>query len=476
MLRRLLFQNFYIVYRADQWFKGRFTAVGSSLVGAFVVAGVFGINTRATASYQISALTFALVLIAIAAAPFFRPRFRMTRRLPRCASVDQPLSYTVQITNESARWQRGLSAIEQLDIRRLGLLEYFRGREPADRRRNWFDRHVGYPRWATLMRLRKGAIVREAGLPDLPPGRSVSVKLELTPVRRGYVRLDRLYIHRPDPLGLFKARVTAGQAQSLLILPRRYPVDWVELAGASRDRLGGASHSGSLGGLEEFASLREYRPGDPMRHIHWKGWARHGVPIVKEYHEEVFARQALVLDTCLPAGGSSLQFEEAVSVAASFVGAAPSRNVMDLVFFGGQVHRVSSGPGVGGAERLLEALACVSESPDQGLEPLRDRIAEHAGELTACVCVLLAWDAPRRDLIEQLVRLGLPLLVLVVVDEAEPRNLDPGPMRVAPQRFHVIPAGAAREHLARMSYAGEPSSHSSPKSASPKSASPKSAR
>ena len=432
MLRRLLFQNFYVVYRADQWFKGRFTAMGTSLVGAFVVAGIFGVNTRATASYQVSALAAALIVIAIAASPFFRARFRVTRRLPRCASVDQPLSYTVVITNHSARWQRGLHAVEQLDIGRLGLVDYFRGRGPADQRRNWFDRHVGYPRWATLMRLRKGAVATEVVLPDMPPGRTVRAKMEITPVRRGYVRLDRLHIHRTDPLGLFKARVTAGEPQSLLVLPRRYPVEWIELAGASRDRIGGMSHSASTGGTEEFASLREYRPGDPMRHIHWKGWARHGVPIVREYHEEVFARQALVLDTFLPAAGTRVQFEEAVSVAASFVGAAPGRNVLDLMFVGTEVHRVSSGPGLGSADQMLEALAGVQESPHRQIDRLRDAIVRHADELTACVCVFLAWDEARRELIERLNRLGLPLLVLVVLDEGQPAMLDPGPMASAP--------------------------------------------
>ena len=53
----------------------------------------------------------------------------------------------------------------------------------------------------------------------------------------------------------------------------------------------------SVGESEEFVSLRDYRRGDPMRHIHWKSWAKTGKPIVKEFQDEFFVRHALILDT-----------------------------------------------------------------------------------------------------------------------------------------------------------------------------------
>ena len=60
MLRRALFQNFFLVYRFDRWVRERFTPAGRVGLGALVGSGVFGVNTRATLAYQV----FTLVLAA----------------------------------------------------------------------------------------------------------------------------------------------------------------------------------------------------------------------------------------------------------------------------------------------------------------------------------------------------------------------------------------------------------------------------
>ncbi len=46
----------------------------------------------------------------------------------------------------------------------------------------------------------------------------------------------------------------------------------------------------------EFASHREYVPGDEIRHIDWKVWARQDRLYIKEYEEETNLRCTLVLD------------------------------------------------------------------------------------------------------------------------------------------------------------------------------------
>jgi len=79
----------------------------------------------------------------------------------------------------------------------------------------------------------------------------------------------------------------------------------------------GVALASNVGQSEEFVSLRDYRRGDPLRHIHWRSWAKAGKPVVKEFEDEFFVRHALVLDTFIDDPHSEL-FEEAVSVAASF--------------------------------------------------------------------------------------------------------------------------------------------------------------
>ena len=69
---------------------------------------------------------------------------------------------------------------------------------------------------------------------------------------------------------------TYPSKQSVLILPKRYELPPIQLGGASQYQPGGISLASSVGESEEFLSVREYRRGDPLRHIHWKSTSRTG--------------------------------------------------------------------------------------------------------------------------------------------------------------------------------------------------------
>ena len=196
-------------------------------------------------------------------------------------------------------------------------------------------------------------------------------------------------------------------------------------------------------------SLRDYRPGDPRRHIHWRSWARTNKPIVKEFQDEFFVRNGLILDTF--AGPTDLdRFEEAVSVAASFVDTMLTQDALvDLMFVGPQPYRFTAGRGLGSGDRFIQVLACVEPSERQAFSVLVQAVASHAKELSGCVCVLLNWDEERQHLIRQLRNRGTQALVLVLVDEAA-AELPPGPMADIPHMLHPLPRGRVQERLNRL--------------------------
>ena len=439
MFKRSLYRAHAAAHRFDGWFKQRFTSAGMVVVGLLVLAGVFGVNTRANLAYQLASLAVALLAVAMLSALWFRPAVSIRRRLPRYASDGDPVHYVIEVENHSRRPQRGLMIQEQIEAAPHKAI-----REDG--------RVVGYSNWIEAVRRQAGAMPPALPLPDLPPGGRIEVTMRWRPLRRGYVRLAACSLLRPDPLGLFCARKRVPLRASLLVLPRRYPVIWTAWSGELRDKPGGLSQAASTSGVEEFAALREYRPGDPLRHIDWKGWARLGVPIVKEFFETCFVRQALILDTSLPADAGSARFEAAVSVAASFAASGPAamRGALDLVFVGNTVHRVSAATGSGSLDGVLEALACVAAQPDEHFAMLKDCVDECAGELSSCVCVLLAWDDARRALVESLRRSGVPVLVLLLNDDDRALPLEPGPMADQPERFKVLSAARLAVELAAL--------------------------
>ena len=141
-------------------------------------------------------------------------------------------------------------------------------------------------------------------------------------------------------------------------------------------------------------------------------------------------------------------FEEAVSVAASFACAVGTQeSLLDLMFVGPQAVCFTTGRGLGQAEQALEVLAAVQPCADKSFSALAELVMRHAGAVCGCVCVLLDWDEPRRELVRQLRARGLPVLVLLAVGAGEAEAFRAANNEDAQDKFHVLEAGKVAESL-----------------------------
>ena len=442
-MRRLLFRAFRWTWVVQQWLSRRFTWPGYLVLGGVLAASVVGLDTNRTLAYQVFAFLLVLLTVALLASFTFRGAFTVRRTLPRFGTAGEPLAYSLHVRNDGAAAQAGLSLFEDTADPRPTLPEFLAAREPGEERRNWFDRTVGYPRWMWLVERRRGARLPERPVPAILPGSEVEVRMEVWPARRGRLRLVGVTLARPDPFGLYRGFIRVPAPQSLVVLPRRYPVPDLDLPGTRRYQQGGVALAASVGDSEEFASLRDYRPGDPLRRIHWRSWARAGKPIVKEYQDEFFVRHALVLDTF---GAPGDAFEEAVSVAASFAVAIPTQDsLLDLMFVGPQAYCFTAGRGLAHADRMLEVLAGVEPCGGKPFSALRGAVLERHGELSGAICVLLDWDAERRAFVDALRGTGVPTLTLVITRDGADAT-DPGD----PTGPHFLTVGRIAEGLAAL--------------------------
>jgi uncharacterized protein (DUF58 family) len=420
MLQRAVYRTFWRLSAIDHWVRRRFTPGGRLLLGALSGAAVLGLDTNQTVAYQAFTFLLALLVLALMTSLRFRARVTARRLLPRFATAGAPVAYRVILGNQEGRPLAGLVLLEDLADPRPSLDEFRHGDVPAEAGDNWWDRLIGYARWQVLVDARRGAVVEPQPLPTLAPRGEVEVRVELTPARRGALRFTGMTVARPDPLGVFQAFRRLPLAQSLLVLPRRYPVAPIRLPGVRKFQPGGVALATSVGDSEEFASLRDYRPGDPLRRIHWRSWARAGRPVVREYQDEFFVRHALVLDTfARPEQGERL--EAAVSVAASLACAFDTGEaLLDLMFVGSEAYCFTAGRGLAHVEQMLEVLAGVGPCRSQSFATLDRLVASRAAALSGCLAVLLDWDAPRQAFVRQLEGLGVPSLVLLVSDGGDP--------------------------------------------------------
>jgi uncharacterized protein (DUF58 family) len=415
--RRLTYRQFLLASRTQSTIARRLTPAGKLVAAALIGAMVFGPNTRLTVSYQ--AFTLLLALLVLAALLSVRgPRgLEARRRLPRFGTVGEPLTYRVQVRNPGGAARAGLTLLEDLEDPRPDFATFAAAHEPGEAKRNWFDRKVAYHRWAWLIEQNQKLEVAEHVVPTVPPRTTVEVSVTAMARRRGRSRFRGLSVARPDPLGLVRALRPQALPDTLVILPRRYSLPPLELPGVRRYQPGGITMATSVGDSEEFLSLRDYRPGDPLKRIHWRSLARTGKPIVREYQDEFFVRHGLVLDTFVAL--ATPVFEDAVSVAASFAAAVHTQDsLLDLMFVGTEAYVFTAGRGVGHEDRMLEVLAEVRPCHDRDFATLHRLVAERHGLLSGLVCVLVAWDDARRALVDHLRALGVPSLVLVVSDDA----------------------------------------------------------
>ncbi|AFY94147.1 DUF58 domain-containing protein [Chamaesiphon minutus] len=394
-------------YSAQRWLSRRFTPSGLGVLVCFVFSGIVGADTNQSLSYQLFCFLGASLAIAIAASHFQRYRVRATRILPRFGTVGMPLRYRIVFENQTPRRHEGLKFYEALvepfpELREFSVLNW---------RTSW---QIQRQQWERIMARRKRAIAPSLDLPTLLPQSETEVMGEIIPLQRGLLKFCEIGVTCPDPLGLFNACLALSLPQAVLILPKRYHLPPIQLPGARRHQSGGVALATSVGDAEEFRALREYRPGDPIRKIHWKSWAKVGKPMVKEEQEEFFVRHALILDTFQSAAASEL-LEEAVAIASSLACEIQTQeSLLDMMFVGLESYCFTAGRGLGQTERMLELLASVVPCQDKSFASFLPVIQSRCTLLSGCICILLDWDEERKTLVRYLQSLGIPTLVLVI--------------------------------------------------------------
>ena len=423
-MMRLAWISLMAISALNRWLLRRLTMPGRVLAAIMVGAAVMGIDTERSLTYQVFTLSAALFLIA---APFFvrfRPRIEVIRALPPLATVGNTCTYRVQLVNHARAEEHALVIDEILPDPRPRLGEFLRAGPPPSAR-SLIERHSGYARWRWLLDRRGSQRMPAMTAARIPAGGALEVETQFTPSRRGVVRFEGITLARADPLGLVKAVSEIALPQSICVLPRRYRISPLALPGSRHYQQGGVALAASVGDSEEFLSLREYRPGDPLQRIHWRSFARLGEPIVKEYQNEFFERHCLVLDNFVSAQREA-QFEEAVSVAASFVCAIDTQEcLLDLVFVGDRPVCFTSGRGMLETQRLLELLASVQPVAARPFAELAAAVLGRRSELSSAILIFSDWDEARAELCRRLIALAVPLEAILVVMPGEPHPLPP---------------------------------------------------
>lgn len=108
---------------------------------------------------------------------------------------------------------------------------------------------------------------------------TAEIRLHLATMDRGWLPIPRLRVWTSWPLGLFRAWSWLHPEQSVLVWPR------AEANGPPPNTPADDAQRMQLHRGDELAALRDYRAGDPQRHIAWKASARHDHLLVKNFEQ-----------------------------------------------------------------------------------------------------------------------------------------------------------------------------------------------
>ncbi|MFZ1411788.1 MAG: DUF58 domain-containing protein, partial [Micropruina sp.] len=144
-------------------------------------------------------------------------------------------------------------------------------------------------------------------------------RYELRPPLRGRYQLGGVAWRSADALGLAVHRAEQGTLTPLTVTPRVVPLGAVQHASGAGLAGDSAVLRSSLIGPDD-ALIREYRPRDDVRRIHWPSTARMGTMMVRREERSWDPSAIILLDSRAVAhSGDGLEstFEWAVSAAAS---------------------------------------------------------------------------------------------------------------------------------------------------------------
>lgn len=358
------------------------TEEGRTLAVVVLLLGAFGADVHGATVYVLFAIGAGLVFGSLVAAHRLRiPDVAVSVAAPRHVTVGEPITFEVTCAHTDAE------APPPPSLRVRGPFLTWDG--------VWLD---GTPREVEVER----------------GGRS-TVALRARFTGRGLHALEAFSVGAVVPLGLSVGPRRWSDRVKVHVVPRVAHVTRLTMPTTMRHQPGGVALASKSGEAMDLHGVRPYRPGDPVRDLHARSWARTGQPVVREYQQEYFTRVGVVLDTD---DRDPDALEAAIEVAAGIVAhLTRGEALVDVLVVGEHVHELTVGRSLGTLEQVLELLAAVEGSPPLRSGELVPRLAPYLDRLSRVVIVARSRGSEEQALAREVEGRGVACTTVVVDDD-----------------------------------------------------------
>ena len=383
------------IYRASRFvWLFKLTPGGRVLVLAILMTALGSVTTQLPI-YQLFCGLFALLAVAETTGLVLKPSLRIDGAPPTLSSAGATVTTQLTLHNRS-------------------------------RFRPTFDVMLG------MFGLPRGVkhLNADVYLPAIHPGQQGELALTLQTERRGIFQLPPVQALSTFPFNLVRFGGGKTEPGRLVVLPEYHSLEELEIPVSYRYQPGGTMLTQGVGHSPEFIGNREYTPGESVRRIDSKAWARIGRPVVKEYHEEYVSRIALVLDTYLPprrwpGRDDTRKLEAAISLMAAIAERLNfHEHVIDLFAAGPELYVFRTATGTTHFDSVLEILAGIETCRQNPFEKISPLVVEELETISTAVCVLVDWDASRSDFIRHVEESGCQIKGVLIGDPPDPDGTD----------------------------------------------------
>ena len=251
----------------------------------------------------------------------------------------------------------------------------------------------------------KGLSIPPTACGYLPGSGSRLARSEAVASRRGRVAFRAIRLSSTFPFGLVRAARQMERGASLIIWPARGRLT-SRLLGRGEAQSAAAAPSIRSGGQDEFYGLREYRPGDSARWIHWRRSAGRKDPVIREMARPRPQTLWVVLDTLLTddTAAAAARRERAIRLAATLAEEAleAGYRVGAAMAYSSQVLVRAPTDRRAQRARLLDVLAEIDDNRTGRLEEAVARL--RAGWLRQAHVVVIALSPPSGAVLSRLRR------------------------------------------------------------------------
>lgn len=253
----------------------------------------------------------------------------------------------------------------------------------------------------------------------LGPGSSLNLEYRCQCPRRGRYEIGPFTIYFFDPWGLFFFKKTFFLYSELYVYPKTFYIPRFPPLTKGAVPWFGIETSHVSGDEHEFYGIREYKPGDPIKRIHWLSTARKNKLIVKQFEHQVFFRASIIfnLDKDKNFGeGKESVAEYIVKIAASVAKYLVEMDVsVEVIAHIGEIAHIPFNRGAEHLEDIFRALTVAQPESRISMGELLQELSEYIPNDSSLIVIMVDQDWDLLPAMLSLKARNISLIPLILV-------------------------------------------------------------